>query len=48
MNSKGSGYDQTPLLWAAENGHEAVIKLLLEEGAEVDSKDSKYGETLLS
>ena len=26
-------YGQTPLLWAAENGHEAVVKLLLEKEA---------------
>jgi ankyrin repeat protein len=24
------GYGQTPLAWAAENGHKAVVKLLLE------------------
>jgi ankyrin repeat protein len=30
-------YGQTPLLWAAESGHEAVVKLLLEMGkADVD------------
>ena len=27
-------YSQTPLWWAAENGHKAVVKLLLEKGAE--------------
>lgn len=29
----------TPLHWAAEGGHEAVCALLLEKGAEIDSKD---------
>jgi ankyrin repeat protein len=28
------------LLWAAEEGHEAVVKLLLEKGAELEAKDS--------
>ena len=26
--------------WAAENGHEAVVKLLLEKGAELETKSS--------
>jgi hypothetical protein len=39
---------QTPLSWAAENGHEAVVALLLEKGAELESKDNIYGETPLS
>ncbi|KAI9777862.1 MAG: hypothetical protein M1839_008539 [Geoglossum umbratile] len=38
---------QTPLLWAAQKGHEADVKLLLEKGAKPDSKDN-YGQTLLS
>ena len=41
-------YGQTPLAWAARNGHEAVLKLLLATGTvEVNSKD-KQGWTPLS
>jgi ankyrin repeat protein len=38
---------QTPLMWAAENGHKAVVKLLLKRGAELESKD-RYGRTPLA
>jgi ankyrin repeat protein len=38
---------QTPLSYAEEYGHEAVVKLLLEKGAELESK-SDYGQTPLS
>jgi ankyrin repeat protein len=41
-------YGRTPLWWAAENGHEAMAKLLLEKGAELESKDGYDGRTLLS
>jgi ankyrin repeat protein len=34
LESKDDEYGQTPLSWAARNGHEAVVKLLLEKGAE--------------
>lgn len=35
-------YGQTPLLLAAANGHQAVIRLLLENGAELESKDDIF------
>jgi ankyrin repeat domain-containing protein 50 len=48
VNSKDNEYSQTPLSWAAEKGHEAVVKLLLATGkADVDSKD-RDGQTPLS
>jgi ankyrin repeat protein len=47
LDSKNS-YGRTPLSHAAGNGHEAVVKLLLKKGAELENKDTKYGRTPLS
>jgi ankyrin repeat protein len=41
-------YGLTPLSWAAREGHESVVRLLLERGAELDSKSSFDGKTPLS
>jgi hypothetical protein len=39
LETKDEEYGRTPLLWAAHSGHEAVVKLLLEKGAELETKD---------
>jgi ankyrin repeat protein len=43
-----SGNGRTPFWSAAWNGNEAVMKLLLEKGADVGSKDTRNGRTPLS
>jgi hypothetical protein len=40
IESKYKEYGQTPLWQAAENGHEAFVRLLLDKGASIDAKDS--------
>ena len=46
--SKDSISGRKPLWWAVGNGHEAVVKLLLEKGADQESKGSESGRTPLS
>jgi ankyrin repeat protein len=41
-------YGLTMLLLVAASGQEAVVKLLLEKAADVDSKDTKSGQMPLS
>jgi len=48
LEARDSNYGRTPLSWAAENGREAVVKLLLDKGADLEAEDSKYGQTPLS
>ncbi|CAH0047168.1 unnamed protein product [Clonostachys solani] len=40
-------FGRTPLSWAASGGHAAIIKLLLNSGANIES-ESKYGRTPLT
>ena len=46
IDSKDS-HGRTPLSWAARNGHEAVVKLLLEKATDVGSNGSAYDQTPL-
>jgi len=38
--------NQTPLFWASEKGHEAVMKLLVEEATELEARNW-FGQTPL-
>ncbi|KAI5799447.1 ankyrin repeat-containing domain protein, partial [Pyronema domesticum] len=42
------GRGQAALIWASKEGHDSVVKLLLQaEGVDGNSKDSQYGQTAL-
>lgn len=41
-------YDRTPVSYAAENGHEAVVELLLEKDVDLESRDRREERTPLS
>ncbi|KAH7114779.1 hypothetical protein B0J13DRAFT_239012 [Dactylonectria estremocensis] len=47
INAKDS-HGQMPLWWAAKNGDEAVVRLLLEWGAHTEAPDKMDGRTPLS
>ncbi|KAI9661218.1 MAG: hypothetical protein M1821_009545 [Bathelium mastoideum] len=48
VDPKDDSYGRTPLSWAAGNGHEAVVRLLLETGkVDIESRDIKFGRTPL-
>ncbi|RYP16766.1 hypothetical protein DL767_010132 [Monosporascus sp. MG133] len=47
IEAKYKEYGQAPLSWAAGEGHEALVRLLVEKGAAIEAKD-KEGRTPLS
>ena len=47
LSPNASPTGRLPLIEAAERGHLAVVKLLVERGADVNAKDNAYGETAL-
>jgi len=48
IEAKYTEHNQTPLSWAAENGHEAIVRLLVKKDADIEAKDNSYGRTPLS
>jgi ankyrin repeat protein len=47
LEFKDEEYSQMPLSYAIENGHKAIVKLLFEKGAKLESKDITFDRTLL-
>jgi len=46
LNAKNND-GKTALIYAAENGSIKIIELLIDSGADINKKDSKYGETAI-
>lgn len=41
------GNRRTPLWWATKKGHEAIVRLLLKKGADIEARDNYYDKTPL-
>lgn len=48
INGRDGEHKETPLIWAAKNGHTAIVKLLLDAGADVNVQEQELGETALT
>ncbi|KKP00157.1 hypothetical protein THAR02_07741 [Trichoderma harzianum] len=48
INGRDGEHKETPLIWAAKNGHKGIVKLLLDAGADVNVKEQNLGETALT
>ena len=47
VNETESGHDQTALMWAAAQGHPAIVRLLLDAGADVRARSLTYPQTVV-
>jgi ankyrin repeat protein len=48
VNDKEKAHDQTALMWAASQGHSAVVKLLTEANADVKARSRTYSQTVVN